>query len=120
MANMRVISLTHSRHLAIVRQIYNTGLLDHSEKLHHNTPNLFRIVLSLHNYLRTTMNGTWASTQNGYVPGETIVNAHLNIFSLFVSSHNLYNKVGNVCRKGLLGDMFDERAKLHWQTLLAL
>lgn len=52
--------------------------------------------------------------------GETIGDAYLNIFSLFIRSHNLYNKVGNVCRNGLLGDVLDERAKLHWQTFFAL
>lgn len=54
------------------------------------------------------------------VPGETIGDAYLNIFSLFIRSHDLYNKVGNVCRNGLLGDELDDRAKLHWQTFFAL
>src|SRR5260221_5409052 len=54
------------------------------------------------------------------VSGETIGDAYLNIFSLFIRSHNLYNKVGNVCGNGFLGNVLDERAKLHWQTFFAL
>jgi len=38
----------------------------------------------------------------------------LNIFSVFVRGHDLHDKMGDVCRKGLLSDMLDERAKLHW------
>jgi len=38
----------------------------------------------------------------------------LNIFSVFVRGHDLHNKMGDVCRKGLLTDMLDERGKLHW------
>jgi len=38
---------------------------------------------------------------------------NLDIFSVFVRSHDLYDEVGNVCRNGLLGDVLDERAKLH-------
>ena len=54
------------------------------------------------------------------VSGETIGDAYLNIFSLFIRSHNLYNKVGNVWEDGFLGNVLDKRAKLHWQTFFAL
>jgi len=58
---MRVI-FKHSPDLFIVRQINNTSLLDPSKELHHNTSTVFRIVPSPYNYLRTTMNGTYAIT----------------------------------------------------------
>ena len=70
---------------------------------------------------RTTMKGTYTFGRNRKkVPRETIMSAHLNIFSILVRCHDLYHKMGNVCRNGLLGDMFNERAKLHWQPLFAL
>ena len=53
-------------------------------------------------------------------PGEIDTNAYLNIFSIFVRCHDLYQKMGNVCRNRLLGDMLNERAKLHWQPLFTL
>lgn len=81
-------------------------------------PTCLALFLPPYNYLRTTMNGTYATIS--LVSGETIGNAYLNIFSLLVRSHNLYNKVGNVCRNGFLGDVLDECAKLHWQTFFAL
>lgn len=61
MANHERDFLTFPRSL-IVRQINNTGLLDPSQELHHNTSTVFPIVPSSYNYLRTTMNGTYTTT----------------------------------------------------------
>ncbi len=66
------------------------------------------------------MNGTCAKKGLEKVPRKTIANAYLNIFSVFVRCHDLDDKMGNVCRDGLPGDMLNERAKLHWQPLFIL
>lgn len=75
---------------------------------------------SHYNYLCTTMKGTCSNARNRKIPGEIIANAYLDVFSVFVGGHDLHNKMGDVCRNGLLSDMLDERAKLHWQPLFTL
>src|SRR5260370_38558383 len=49
-----------------------------------------------------------------------MVNTYFDIFSVFVRSHHLYNKVRYMPRKGLLSDVLDERAELHRESLLTL
>jgi hypothetical protein len=49
-----------------------------------------------------------------------IEDTYFDIFSVFVRGHHLYDKVLDVRRKGLLGDVLDERAELHREPLLAL
>jgi hypothetical protein len=71
-------------------------------------------------YLRTTMKGTYANARIRKVPGETIANAYLNILSVLVRRHDLYDKMGNVCRDRLLRNELHECAKLHWQPLFTL
>jgi hypothetical protein len=66
------------------------------------------------------MNGTYANVGIRKVPGETIANAYLNVFSVLIRCHDLYDKMGNVCRNGLPGNELDECAKLHWQPLFTL
>lgn len=45
---------------------------------------------------------------------------YLDIFSVFIRGHHLYNKVCDVRRNGLLSNVLDERAKLHRESLLTL
>jgi len=85
-------------------------------------------LLFFHMFLRPTTNllayhdegHLHKRSESEKVPGETITNAYLNIFSILVRCHDLYHKMGNVCGNGLLGDMLNERAKLHWQPLFIL
>lgn len=46
--------------------------------------------------------------------------SYLNVFSILVRCHDLYHKMGDMCGNGLLGDMLNERTKLHWQPLFTL
>ena len=99
---------------------FTIHLFNHSKKAGYTTKLLCFTFPSPYSYLRTTMKGTCANVRGRKIPGETIANAYLNIFSVFVRGHDLNNKVGDVCRNGLLSNVLDERAKLHWQPLFTL
>lgn len=81
--------------------------------------------ITIHNLLNLGYNHKAIVFFHMFLPPTTNLLAYhdkgdLNIFSILVRCHDLYHKMGNVCRNGLFGDMLNKCAKLHRQPLFTL
>jgi len=79
--------------------------LDHSEKVHKQS----LILLAVYSQTSSTPDLLAHDDER-----------NLDVFSVFISGHHLYNKVCDVRRNGLLTDVLDKRAELHRESLLTL